>query len=162
MILVGPQRLANILRAITQALAAAEALDCTAPRGNTPGNFDRRDVASSSQLATIHASAADLILGEQLASSAGGHPWKTDYILLSELEVPLQLIREASASLLSVGDGPPRLDKPSPSPAIVLGADFSFVKALKGGSAEMIALLRDAEDASRQQWLELIDRGSHE
>ena len=160
-ILVGPRRLANILRVMTHALAAAEALDSTAPRADAPGNFDQRDAAHV-QLATIHASGADLILGEQVAISAGGHFWRTDYILLSELAAPLELSRNAGASLLGEREGQPRLDARAPSPSVIVGADVQFLRALQGGTAAVVAHLRDAEAAFRQHWVGQIDRGGNE
>lgn len=157
-VLVGRLRLPNIVRSITLALAAAGAWPVSTPRGVSPGNFDRRS-PDGAEIATIHASGADLINGRTLATMASSHAWRTSIVLLSELNAPIRLENSASLSLFDVGDSELRIDVVPPSANVIVGADAELQLALRAGSRAVADHLAAAETRIHKQWAGLIDRG---
>jgi hypothetical protein len=157
-VLVGRLRLPNIVRSITLALAAAGAWPVSTPRGTSPGNFDRRSIEGA-EIATIHASGADLINGRTLATMASAHAWRTSIVLLSELTAPISLEESASLSLIDVGDSELRIDVLPPSANIIVGADAELQLALRSGRDAVAAHFAAAETRIHKQWTNLLDRG---
>lgn len=158
-VLVGRLRLPNIVRTVTLALAAAGAWPVSSPRGNAPGNFDRRS-ADGAEIATIHASGAELIEGRTLTTMASVHAWQTSFVLLSELTAPIRLENSAELSLFNVEDSAVRLDVALPPANVIVGPDAGFLAALRTGAGALTAYLAEAEINSIGQWVGLLDTGA--
>ena len=157
-VLVGRLRLPNIARTITLALAAAGAWPVSTPRGASPGNFDRCSI-DGAEIATIHASGADLINGRTLTTMASSHAWRTSIVLLSELNAPIRLEDSASLSLIDIGDSDLRMNVVPLSANVIVGADAELQLALRSGSQAVAAHLAAAEARIHQQWTGLLDKG---
>ena len=156
-VLVGRQRIPSAVKAIVLALAAAEAWPISVPRLNFPGNFERRQ-ESGEELATIHATGANLIEGQDIAVMAGQHEWSTSCVLLSELNSPINLERANLISLASTATDL-RLDT-SPIPSrLIIAADLAFQRALESGTRALESHFRSAEERLRDEWGAQLDDG---
>ena len=157
-VLVGPLRMANIIRTITLALATAEAWPNSSPRSVTPGNFDNR-ADDGTEISTIHASGADLIEGRSITLMATLHAWQTSFVLLSELNAPASFEQASQLSLSDAGLGDMRMDAPPIPCNVILGVDASFQRALSVGRQAVVAHIAATEARMRQQWQAQIDTG---
>jgi hypothetical protein len=157
-VLVGPLRMANIIRTITLALATAEAWPNSFPRSVAPGNFDNR-ADDGTEISTIHASGADLIEGRSITLMATLHAWQTSFVLLSELNAPASFEQAGQLSLSDAGLGDMRMDAPPTPCNVIIGVDASFQRALGLGAHAVVNHIAATEARLRQQWQAQIDTG---
>jgi len=109
------------------------------------------------EIATIHASGADLIEGRNLTMMASQHTWQTSCVLLSELSAPVSFEQRGHRPLTDDGTGVQRLDAPPTPRNVIVGADWKLQMALAGGTRAIAEHLAQAEAGWRRQWLNQID-----
>jgi len=158
-VLVGRHRLAPIVRTMTLALAAAGAWPNSSPRAGSPGNFDQR-AEDGFEIATIHASGAELIQGKTLTAMASLHHWQTSIVLLSELTSPVQLEAKSEATLMEIEGSDLRMDTVTLTNNLIIGADAAFELALSQGSHAVTSHLNAAESHVQESWASFIDTGA--
>jgi len=156
-VLVGPHRLPNLVRTMVLTLAAADAWPVSSPRGDAPGNFERRDAAGR-ELARIHATGAELIEGEAITARAAQHAWETEIVLLSELNAPAIIEDAAERSFRDIGEGAPRLDAAAGGGKMIVGADGALMAALRRGAEAVSQHLARTEVERQDAWLSQIDQ----
>jgi hypothetical protein len=156
-VLVGPHKVANIVRSIILALAAAEVWPTSAPCIDSPGNFDTRD-GTGKLVATIHASGAELIKRRSLEDMVSRHRWRTSFVLLSELAASAEFERESQLSLIETASEQPRLDASPVQPSVVIGAGERLRTALRLGRQAIAEHLSLAQAQKQRVWAAQIEK----
>lgn len=141
-VLVGPKRLAAMVRGTAVALVVAAAWGSTEPDDQRPGNlFRQREDDTGS---TAHSCAADQINGTPMANGAGDHRWRTDFVILA-VQAALDLAKAAERSFGEVDDRQPALDDIKGSGPILMSMDSRFEEAARAGLATLRAHLNYVE-----------------
>ena len=142
-VLVGPQKLPAIIRAVAAALAVAAAWPDTAPHAQRPGNLARS--VQGAEPKRGHVCAAERIGREPTAIAAVSFIWRTHFVLLSEENTPITLSTQAQVSMASVGEPQPSLADSAGAGGLVLTLDARFRAAAEAGLADLGALLEAVE-----------------
>ncbi|WP_022976824.1 ABC-three component system protein [Nevskia ramosa] len=137
-VLLGPNRLSVVTRAVAAALAIAAAWQDTAPRNSRPGNLSRGLDAFG------HACGAERIGGRPMSIAAVSFMWNTDFVLLSHLTAPPTVEFLAQSSLAEVGDKQPRLSQPG-NGGMFMALDSAFHSATEAGLAAMTEFVKSVE-----------------
>jgi hypothetical protein len=143
-VLVGPLKLPMILRATAAALAIAAAWTNIWPRGERPGNLSRAFAAREPWHG--HACAADMIQHEPIAIAAASFIWRTHFVVLSQLNVPVTLATRSSAGLADVETIQPSITETDGAQQIILTLDVRFRPAAESGLDELRQLLASIEE----------------
>jgi hypothetical protein len=142
-VLLGPRKLALIVRATAVAVAVATGWAVMTPRPARPGNLARALTVGDPW--TGHACAADLIEGEPMALSAGRYIWRTNFVVLPAINTPVEVTARAAAGLGHVDTDQPSFTETDERPNIILTLDQGFRTATLGGQVALAALLNHVE-----------------
>lgn len=155
-VLVGPCKLNPIIRAVGAALAIAAVWPETSPRGDRPGNLLRNLATGDSHRG--HACAAELIDREPTAIAAAAFMWRTDFIVLSQVNTPIGLAARAEAGIGEVEHDQPGIADRMGAGGVVVTLDEAFRKAAEIGIVELETLLNTVEANHFSQLAAAIER----
>jgi hypothetical protein len=143
-VLVGRRKLPMILRATAAALAVAAAWGNISPCGERPGNLSRAFAARETWHG--HVCAADMIQYEPTAIAAASFIWRTHFVVLSQLNVPVTLASRSSAGLADVETIQPSIMETDGTQKIIFTLDAGFRSAAETGLEELRQLLASIEE----------------
>ncbi|WP_128095302.1 ABC-three component system protein [Stenotrophomonas sp. HMWF003] len=156
-VLVGPHLVNAIIKSTAAALAVGSAWPTTTPSGGIPGNLIRKadPVASSG-----HVCAARLIDRQSVAVMAPSYGWSSAFVLLSEIDTPLQVAIMASHGFAELRGAQPKFTELSSAPGVLLTLDQRFRRAAEQG----LTALSECLDALKVEHVsrmtsEVIERG---
>jgi len=141
-ILVGPEKLAAIVRGTAVALAIAAAWQSTSPKGARPGNLFRTRPGEEEW--SGHSCAADRIAGDAMALCASAYMWQTNFVILS-VQGTIELAVKAQQTFAKVATGQPSLDEITGAGPILIWISLGFKQAAEQGLPALIALLAEIE-----------------
>ncbi|GAB2863292.1 hypothetical protein GCM10027277_34950 [Pseudoduganella ginsengisoli] len=156
-VLVGPEKLPQIIRGTVVSLAIASAWTATEPKNERPGNL-RRDLGENAVWAG-HSCAADLINGKSILLQAGTFMWQTDFVILA-VEGTVEITRSAETAFAQANVDQPSFSEPFGCEPLVLSISVAFSRAVEAGTAALIGMLGEVEARRFDRLNNAIERGN--
>lgn len=163
--LVGPGKRKLLIRATAAALAVAAGWAGTSPHSAEPGNLSRRipgadDGQAAPDQRTGHVCAAERISGRPTAMEAAGFLWRTDFVVLPMLTLPVAVAARAEERLDALDDVEPTFAAVGPGRSLLISLDPRLKAAVACGLAEVTRTLVEAEAARRVHLDDGIERAA--
>lgn len=141
-VLVGPKKLASIIRGTAVSLAIASCWQSTNPKGERPGNLGRG--LNDQTVWSGHGCAAERINGTATPLCAGNFMWETNFVILT-VQGAIDISRQAEATFSQTEGAQPTFTESKGSGPILMWISNRFSVAVELGNDALTRLLQTEE-----------------
>lgn len=154
-VLVGPKKLAAIIRGTVVSLAVASSWQATVPKNIRPGNL-RRELIDTTEW-TGHSCAADMINGKAMPLCAGSFMWQTNFVILAE-SGNIELAQGAETSFAQIDSGQSAFTEIDGAGPVLMSISKAFSDAVEAGPGALQTMLADIESQHFTRLMKAIEK----
>jgi hypothetical protein len=154
-VLVGPERVSEIICGVVVSLAIASCWISVGPKAALPGNLIRTFDGTPDW--TGHACGAKRINGRSTLLNAAKVMWKTDFVILA-VEGGVEVQNEANSSYSENPIGDLSFSEPLGHEPVVMSISPEFSAAAEAGVAALTDLLDKVDSNRFVRWSKVIDK----